>query len=315
MIKSIILFLKRKSLMLNTILLFGGVDDERLVSIASAKNLALSFDFDTYLFLDKNYLLYIVEKADLIQHDCDFISDFIIKDNYEHIGDVYNITLNVNKNSVFFLALHGKFGEDGEIQSILEKHKFKFTGSSSKSCTICFNKRLSKQIANENGIPTPKVISSSSDLILKEKAIISKPIKGGSSFGINFYNSISDIPNHILDNPNIICEEKINGREFSCGVIENNCSVTPLIPVEIVCNNHFGYEEKYISQDTKEIVNPKIDIEIKQLIQDFSLKIHKALNCTGYSRSDFIFDGINLFYLETNSLPGLSKQSILIKER
>ena len=296
---------------LYTAIIFGGVDGERFVSLASAKNLSKSFRFDKYIYVHKDKNIFIVEEDEIMKQPIDFISEFAFETYNNQALSIKEVIKELPKNTIFFIALHGKYGEDGDIQEELESMNIKFTGSSSIACRLAFNKKQSKTIASKKGLKVPLTINDKNN---NSGRIITKPIKGGSSIDVNYYNNYAECPDEIKSNSNYLIEEVINGREFSCAVINKKIGLQEaLVPIEILTDDIFGYEEKYISTKTKEIVLKGEEDLIKK-IQKNSEIMHTALKCTGYSRSDFIYNGEDLFYLETNTLPGLTKSSIIIKE-
>ena len=232
------------------------------------------------------------------------------------------------KIDVVFNALHGYYGEDGKVQQFLENLHIPYTGSGPLASALAMNKKLAKNKFNELGIKTPLVYIISEGLNYNQIANdifnkisppwIIKPISGGSSIGIRIVKTISDL---ILilkeidnDKHNFIVEQFIQGREATCGVIQDfrGDNLYSLLPVQILRpkNNFFSTEMKY-NKKTKEICLGNFSREENQKLQDLAKKIHNGFNLKHYSRSDFIITNSGQIYaLEVNSLPGFTEDSL-----
>jgi len=217
-------------------------------------------------------------------------------------------------------ALHGTFGEDGEIQSILEESGIPFTGSGSKASTLTFNKIKSKEVVvNKLNILVPKSFSESEDLSFP---IVVKPSQQGSSFGVTIVRDATELKEAInfakkySDNDSIIFEEYIDGTELTCGVIDIFDKVTALPLVEIIPKNEFfDYQSKYNNESgCEEICPARVPDEIAIRVQEYSRQIHQLLGLRQYSRTDWMVKNDELYFLETNSLPGMTPTSLLPKE-
>jgi len=147
--------------------------------------------------------------------------------------------------------------------------------------------------------------------------LIAKPAKDGSSYGLIFVNSSQDIVavRRAATTEEYVIEPFIAGTEATCGVLERpDGSVIALPPVEIIpAEGAFDYQAKYIAKATQEICPGRFAPEVSAQLMDQALRAHRALSCGGYSRSDFIVSEKGLVYLETNTLPGLTKASLYPK--
>jgi D-alanine-D-alanine ligase len=233
---------------------------------------------------------------------------------------------------VIFNALHGKYGEDGKVQSLLEMHKIPFTGSGSLASSIGMHKGLSKKMYEKFGIKTPAHIvinhkNHTNKYIVEvfrsfPQPSIVKPITGGSSLGVtlarDFFSFQKAIENAFRHSHGVIIEEYISGREATCGVLEsrNGTNTFALLPVEIVKHEHkdfFDYESKY-DAPVQEFCPSTFDESTKTKLQHLAIDAHHALGLTHYSRSDFIVNtDRGIYILETNSLPGLTPNSLYPK--
>ena len=234
---------------------------------------------------------------------------------------------------VVFVALHGQYGEDGQVQRILEQLRIPFTGSSAVTSAIAFNKELTKRTLLRHGIKTPRYqkIDKSTLFDLDEEVerlisevgeeLIVKPLASGSSIGVRYANRPetlrSEIEKRLANNEGLIVEEFIRGKEATVGIVENfrGNKVYSLPVVEIMPsgdNPIFDFEDKYL-RETKEIVPGRFSYPEKATLTEFAEKAHEALGCRSYSRSDFIVRDGEVYFLEINTLPGLTPKSLFPK--
>ena len=234
---------------------------------------------------------------------------------------IKNIKNNIKRNNpdIIFNCLHGKYGEDGQIQKILEKLKIPYTHSGVKASEIAMDKNKSKNIFLKKKIVTPnfKIIKKITDIknkISKSKFIL-KPINEGSSFGVKIFTecSISNIKNikKLLKRYKILIQEPyIEGREIQTAVLGNKA----IGSVEIIPKRSFyDYRAKYsLSAKTEHIIPPKISKKLDDKIKKIALKAHKSLKCKGVTRSDFrVMRNNKIYILETNTQPGMTKLSLV----
>ena len=247
-----------------------------------------------------------------------------------------NFHLEINKYSrdfICFNALHGPFGEDGQIQKILKTNGFKTTHSGVLSSKNCFNKVKSKKIITKLKIPTPKYFEINKKYLnieyltqIKKKfdKFIIKPNKSGSSFGIEivknnkqFQKIIKNIDTYkkkIGNHESLIFEEYISGMELTSAVISLNNKLIALDVTEIKPKNkYFDYQAKYTKGFSKHILPANISKKNYKKCLIFALKAHKVLRCNSISRSDFIynFKQNKIYYLETNTQPGMTNLSLV----
>ncbi len=220
---------------------------------------------------------------------------------------------------VVFNCLHGKFGEDGEVQKVLEKLKIPYTHSGIKSSQNAMDKLKSKKIFLKNNIKTPnyKLIKKISDLdkkISRCKFII-KPVNEGSSLGVEIFEKISQSNikkiKKLLNKFRILIQEPyIEGKEIQTAVLGNKA----IGSVQIIPKRKFyDYKAKYLSSaKTIHVIPPKITKKLHLKIMKIALKAHKVLKCKGVTRSDFRINNKGLIYiLETNTQPGMTKLSLV----
>lgn len=234
---------------------------------------------------------------------------------------------------VVFIALHGEYGEDGQVQRILQRLKIPFTGSNAFSSAVAFNKELTKHTLKDHGIKMAKhrkVDRSSLRNLQTEIDYISeamqselfiKPLASGSSIGARYIGTHAHLRDALTDlleqYDAVMVEEFIRGKEATVGVLEGfrDHDVYVLPPIEIVPPNglpFFSHDVKY-DGTTEEIVPGRFSYAEKAALADAAARIHKALHCDHYSRSDFIIKNGEVYFLEINTLPGLTDESLLPK--
>ena len=299
-------------------ILFGGTNKERLVSVASAQSLCSALSEADLWFWDVDDTVHEVRAETLLKHSRPFEEAF-------HAGtpSLGHIELALDKaaaeNRVLVLALHGGTAEDGELQAMCELRKIPFTGSGSASSHLAFDKVAAKRFAAIAGVSSPPglVLDEIEAALAKYGRLIAKPARDGSSYGLIFVNSKQDIVavRNAAKSEEYLIEPFIAGVEATCGVLEqSDGSVFSLPPIEIVPGEGtFDYTAKYLLKSTQEICPGRFSPEISAALMDQALRAHRALSCSGYSRTDFIVSANGPIYLETNTLPGLTAASLYPK--
>lgn len=304
------------------ILLFGGESDERLVSVASAQAMAEQINCHKIWYLNPKLEVFALSSTELLAHQNPFTHEFI--PNSQPLFSTLNqaISSQDSKNCVFLLALHGGMGEDGTLQAMLEQGGRHFTGSDSTSSKQAFNKLATKKALANQGIKlAPHIIFENPEqlriFMIEHKNLVLKPVSGGSSLGCYFVKTQEQFDYAIeqLKNSQIsyFAESMILGRELTVGVIESKNGLIALPATEIVTNQsrNFDYEGKYLGLGSQEITPAHISIELLKAAQNLALKAHHILGLSGYSRTDMIATDSGLYFLEINTLPGLSKKSLV----
>lgn len=214
-----------------------------------------------------------------------------------------------------FIMIHGKGGEDGEIQSLLEAANIKYTGSDSTSSLNAFDKLESKEILKENGLDVPLRIMLH-DTPIKHNGMVIKPVREGSSFGVSIIkNSDDEKKRNALVKAqrygDVLIEEFIEGKELTVAIVGE--STYPAIEI-IPPNEFYDFSAKYDGIGTKYIPANLPSAETKKL-SEVCLKAFKSLGCSGWGRVDLIKskdDGI-LYILEVNTVPGMTETSLVPK--
>lgn len=216
-----------------------------------------------------------------------------------------------------FIALHGKFGEDGSIQQILEDLGIPYTGSGPKASFLAMDKTLSKNLFIKSGIQTPNfrvcVNCESLPKDIKYPVVI-KPDFSGSSLGISIVREEFDLKKALdkafyYSRSEVIFEEYIKGRELTVGILEDK----PLSVIEIVSkNSYYDFDAKYVDAKTDFIAPAQLENGLYKKVQNQALKAYQILGCRYFSRVDFRLNTSNIPYvLEVNSIPGLTSHSLL----
>ena len=256
------------------------------------------------------------------------ISYLTAKSIYQHIDtDLYNPGLtdlskfdpdNFDNETIFFIAVHGEGGEDGKIQTLLENKKRKFTGSSSESCILTWDKVATKRALIANDILTPQFKSIKNNehfdfndsFFAENEHYFVKPNFNGSSYGISkvsdkkFNEALKEAKKYSTE---VIIEKSFNGPEYTVALLKGK----PLTPLQILhdpIRGFYDYEAKYNSQNTQKI---KIEDEsIVKRLKEISEKVFDCLNCKTWARVDFVSEGEKLAVIEINSVPGFTAKSL-----
>ena len=276
------------------LVLGGGISKERAISIQTAKAVSIALK-------KKKYKVIICEPD----------------------GNLSN-KIKKFKPNVIFNALHGRFGEDGYIQTILENEKIKYTHSGVIASSIAMDKEISKKIFLKNKILTPKYIKYDFEhnLLSKKKLIsivgnklsfpvVIKPINEGSSVHVYICNRKNFIKNikKLSHYKEILIEEFIPGREIQVAIMGNK----KLGAIELKPKRKFyDYEAKYNSKaKTKHIIPVQLSKKNLNKIMNIALKAHNLIGCKGVTRSDFKFSKNKFYLLEINTQPGMTKLSLV----
>jgi len=225
----------------------------------------------------------------------------------------------IRRADVVFLALHGEFGEDGTIQGLLDLARIAYTGSGCLGSAVAFDKRISKELLVQGGVPTPAwtPTSAPSDDVVQTLGLplIVKPASGGSTVGLTFVRAAEDLESAMVlaarYDDDVLCEEFVPGRELTVAVIEGEA----MPPVEIIPSHEiYDYECKYTAGMSRYEAPANLSPDETTRLQDLAVRAYRILRQTSYSRIDFrrASDG-SFWCLEANSLPGLTSTSLVPK--
>ncbi|MBO4226227.1 D-alanine--D-alanine ligase [Bradyrhizobium neotropicale] len=302
---------------MRTTILFGGSNKERLVSVASAQALHQALPEADLWFWDVADNVHVVRSEQLLEHARPFQDEF--RPGTRGVPLAQALDQAAREDRVLVLGLHGGSAENGELQAMCEMRGIPFTGSGSASSHLAFDKVAAKRFAAIAGVPAPGGITLDEiDAAFAEYGrLIAKPARDGSSYGLIFVNAKQDIVavRNAARREDYLIEPFVAGVEATCGVLErSDGAIFSLPPIEIVpAEGAFDYTAKYLLKSTQEICPGRFSPDISAAIMDLALRAHRALSCTGYSRTDFIVSAKGPIYLETNTLPGLTKASLYPK--
>jgi D-alanine-D-alanine ligase len=232
----------------------------------------------------------------------------------------FNLQTKTQGIDVVFIALHGRYGEDGKLQKELEDLNVPFTGSDSKASELCFDKWQYKKLLLDHGLPVPNgelVSLHRMNAELFNQPYVLKPCDEGSSLDTHIVRTPNEhnfaISRELLDKHHeMLLEPLIVGTEITVGIFDKKAlPVIEIIPPE---GREFDYANKYNGL-TQELCPPQhVELELQKQAQELTLKIHELTGCRHMSRTDIIIDTQNnLHVLETNTIPGLTEQSLLPK--
>ncbi|BCS94440.1 D-alanine--D-alanine ligase [Desulfoluna limicola] len=281
---------------LNLAVIYGGTSPERDVSLVSGKEALAALNQERYT---------------IFEYDPKDGLDALVRD--------------AGKLDVALILLHGSPGEDGTIQGLLDLLKIPYQGSGVLGSAIAMNKTLSKQLYTDAGIPTPDFIEVQKGKPFDPEATVAKlglplfvkPACGGSSLGMFRVSQAEDLAEAVTQSltfdDHVVIEAFVDGIELTCGVLGND-EPKALPVIEIIPegdSTYFDYEAKYTPGATTEICPARISEALTARVMDLSERAHRALHLKGYSRTDMMLQGEELFVLETNTIPGMTRTSLL----
>ncbi|PIR69407.1 MAG: D-alanine--D-alanine ligase [Candidatus Niyogibacteria bacterium CG10_big_fil_rev_8_21_14_0_10_46_36] len=259
------------------------------------------------------------------------IDIFISRDGeWHHKGIVRSPETILRHVDVAFNAMHGEYGEDGTVQKILERHAIPYTGSDAIASRFAMKKNVAKELLSRAGLKVlPSILVKPEDDVEDTCRVVHramappwvvKPAGKGSSVGVSIVRTLPNLADALTEALRIdsaaLVEKYINGREATCGVLENFREETyyalPVIEIIPPKGKFFDYQCKY-DGSTQEICPGRFSPREKTHIQDAAIRAHKALGCRHYSRTDMMLANDTVWVLEINTLPGLTSESLLPK--
>jgi D-alanine-D-alanine ligase len=276
-------------------LLSGGISSEREVSLNSGRQVFDALDKSRY--------------------------DIAL---YDPKTDLEKLVMDAEGIDAALIILHGPFGEDGTVQGLLDLLDIPYQGAGVLGSSIAMNKRVSKKLFEAANMPVPAYLSFSMNDIIDRSMVVGKlglplvvkPACAGSSVGMTIVKDEKDLDAAIAlgftHDDTILIETYIKGIELTCGVLGND-TLEALPVIEIIPGEgfeFFDYTAKYTVGATREICPARIDEAITKKAQDLAIRAHQALYLKGYSRTDMILSGNDIFVLETNTIPGMTATSL-----
>jgi len=238
--------------------------------------------------------------------------------------DEFVVELVRSEADVAFICLHGRLGEDGTVQGLCELIELPYVGSGVLASALAMDKVMSKQFYSLAGIPTPEYVvlhrggdfdTTQITAALGEKTVV-KPANEGSAIGVTIAHDPIELPAAIgiafKHDRSVLVEKFVPGVEVTVGVLGNEHPL-PLPTLEIVPDHEFyDYDSKYLPGMSRHIIPARVSESARQECERLSVAAHVALGCRGMSRSDLIVtDDDQVYLLETNTIPGMTKTSLL----
>lgn len=252
------------------------------------------------------------------------------KGRYHNI-DKNDFTLKINEEKIrfdgVFIAIHGTPGENGLLQGYFDMMNIPYSSCNAFCSALTFNKQACKLFLKEYGITMAEAVlvrkgdKSDPAAVMKKIGLpcFVKPNDSGSSFGVTKVKKAEDLGSAIetafRESDDVLIESHLNGREVACGVLKTKARTLVLPVTEIISKNEFfDYEAKYTPGKSDEITPANMPETVLDEIQRLSLLIYELLGCSGIVRVDFIIVGNQPYFLEINTVPGMTKESIVPKQ-
>jgi D-alanine-D-alanine ligase len=227
-----------------------------------------------------------------------------------------------------FIALHGRYGEDGTVQGALELMGLPYTGSGVMASSIAMDKTMTKRVWLAEGLPTPRYVlvrreqltSVSLDSLVASLGLpmIVKPAREGSSIGVTKVLQVQDLPSALaaaaLCDADILCEQCIVGDEVTCPVLGEGNATRALPVIRIVApEGNYDYQNKYFTDDTQYLVPSGLPAGEEAAIEALVVKAYQVLGCRGWGRIDVMIDAATRqpYLLEINTSPGMTGHSLV----
>ena len=286
----------------NIAIFYGGPGSEHEVSIASAENFIASVEVSKYsvqkIFIQKDMVCLLDGKQMNLQEVIDLLP----------------------KDTIVIPLLHGPYGEGGVLQKILEANHKEYLWSDSKASSLAMDKYETGMMLRKVDLHTPETIlvNQSNCNVPFSFPVIVKPRDDGSSVDLFKVEDDVSLEKALIESltrhKEMLIQECVLGREFTCGVIEKKGELIPLVPTEIILTKGelFDYEAKYTVGGCNEVTPAEISKEVKKRIQEVAVVSHKALGCKDISRTDMIMrENGEIIVLEVNTIPGMTTTSFI----
>jgi D-alanine-D-alanine ligase len=296
---------------MNVAVVMGGYSDESVISLRSGQLILNHLDKTKY----QAFEVHILKEA-----------WYCLVDSVKYPINKADFTVNLGEQIIRFdvvvNTIHGTPGEDGHMQAYWELIDLPYTGCTFYQSSLTFNKRDTLSVLSKFNIPKANSIYLTQGDPIDGEAIKAalglpffvKPNQSGSSLGVSMVSTLDDLPKALdfafAEDDDILIESYLNGTEVSVGVLNYNGKTTVLGITEIVSQNaFFDYEAKYLGK-SNEITPARISTDLEALVIETAKKVYESLGMTGFSRTDFIIMNGIPHFIEINTNPGLSPQSI-----
>ncbi len=311
--------------------IFGGRSSEREASLASGRQVYFNLDPSKYeriaIFMDQRGHLWQLPDKLVIQNTTTDIASRVATEAtripYEDLRELVDVV---------FIALHGKYGDDGCIQGLLELLDVPYTGSGVLPCAVSMDKHTAHQLLKEAGLEVARELvvterewQADPDAVTRRIAdeigfpCVVKPTREGSSVGVSVVHEAGKLPNAMATalewDTAALIEEYLDGMEFSV-IIVGNEEPQAFVPTETVTQNpYLTYDDKYMPGRSQKITPARVDPATLKRLQEEALKAHKALGFTGYSRIDgFLLKDGRILLTDPNSTSGMAPSSFMFHQ-
>ncbi len=312
-------------------ILFGGIGSERLVSTASTQLVATVLPEAELLFWAKTGSIHRVSADELRAHARPF-TDELVTAQPAQAASIDELLQTWDVRRAIVLGLHGVDGESGELQRKLEARRIPYTGSGADASRTAYDKAAAKQaVAARGGAVAEARMSTAGELgehrdwvqgtLASGRDVFAKPRADGSSVGLYRLRSTQDFERMLEllrgePERGYLLEAAVLGRELTTGVVEWSDGERALPSSEVLLSgaSTFGYDEKYVTAGATEITPAELPHDVAEAAKTLALDAHRAVGCRGYSRTDCIWDGTRMVFLEINTLPGLTPRSFITQQ-
>ena len=318
-------------------LISGGTSGEHEVSLISAYNIQAALDREKYdvllIGIDKNGAWFLGSTPEFLENVEDVHQ---VKFNTEKLALLPQKNLARNEPSgselakvdVYFPITHGKLGEDGSLQGLLELLGKPYVGADVYGSAICMDKDVTKRLLMERGIPVARymLLRNQEELPFTDavlelgETLFVKPCREGSSLGVSKVRTVEEYLTALQEafavDSKVLVEESISGREIECSVLGNDKpEAAPILGEIVPLREFYSYEAKYVDEDGAELVIPaEIDSEVSMQIRKTAVEAFQLTECRSMARVDFFLRADNSFILnEINTLPGFTNISMYPK--
>jgi D-alanine-D-alanine ligase len=301
--------------MLNVAIVCGGDSGEYDVSVKSGEQVFHQLDREKFI----PFLVGISKKGWVCRMDGKDVP--VDKDHFTFFLDGKTIRFDV-----VFNAIHGTPGEDGKLQGYFDMIGIPYTSSGVTTSALTFNKSFCKKVVASMGVRTANSVHLFRRMedpvyaIWEEIAFpcFVKPNNGGSSVGMSKVSKVEELEAALerafQEDEEVLVEDLIQGRELTCGLVRSEGKVIAFPVTEIISKtDFFDYEAKYKEGLAEEVVPANIPEDVSEKCRNISIGLYEKLNCRGVVRFDYIYSNYEFYFLEVNTVPGLSEQSIVPK--
>ncbi len=324
------------------LVLFGGVSSEHDVSLKSASSVMKNIPTDKYdivaMGITKDGKCYVFNGSpDLLPdgnwlNDASLLEPAVISCDRSHHGIIRLADgAKVEYIDVVFPVLHGKNGEDGTMQGLLEISGIPYVGCNTAASAICMDKAFTNAMADFHGIPQAKwtafdkyAYSGNKAALLASAAeklgfpIFVKPANAGSSVGISKAKNLAELEaaceKAFEHDTKVVLEEGIVGVEVECAVMGNSEPVASVVGEVVPCNEFYDYDAKYLANESELHIPARLSDDMLKAVQEAAVRAYRALGCTGFTRVDFfVCKNGSILLNEPNTIPGFTSISMYPK--